>query len=160
VTSLQSESVARRLLIGFALTLAGACRGGTATAPSSPVDPNLAFCVQETNRYRAMVGLPGLAESSSVEVFAAAAAQADAESGFPHGYYRSHNPGFGAENEAPNWYLPIYGTAHNLIAQAIATFWSEGPGGGHYENIVGPYSQLGCGLFQNGSDLTVVQDFR
>ncbi len=96
----------------------------------------------------------------SVEIFAAAAAQADTQSGVPHGYYRSHDPGFGAENEAPNWYLPFYGSAHNLTAQAIATFWSEGPGGGHYENIVGPFSQIGCGFFQKGSDLTVVQDFR
>jgi len=151
--------VARRLLLGFLLTLAGACRG-SATTPSPQADPNLAFCVQETNRYRAMVGRPALVESTSIEAFAAAAAQADTQSGVPHGYYRSHDPGFGAENEAPNWYLPYYGSAHNLIAQAIAAFWSEGPGGGHYENIVGPYSQLGCGFYQNGTDLTVVQDFR
>jgi hypothetical protein len=151
--------VAKRLLLGFALTLAGAC-GGNAGAPSPQVDPNLAFCAQETNRYRAIVSLPALAESNSVEIFAAAAAQADTQSGVPHGYYRSHDPGFGAENEAPNWYLPFYGSAHNLTAQAIATFWSEGPGGGHYENIVGPFSQIGCGFFQKGSDLTVVQDFR
>lgn len=88
------------MLLGFALTLVGACRGG-ATAPSPQIDPNLAFCVQETNRYRAIVGRPALAESNSVEVFAAAAAQADTQSGVPHGYYRSHDPGFGAENEAP-----------------------------------------------------------
>lgn len=118
------------------------------------------FCVQETNRYRAMVGRPALTESSSLEAFAAAAAQADTQTGIAHGYYRSHDPGFGAENEAPNWSITIYGSTHNVVAQAIAAFWSEGPSGGHYENIVGPYSQLGCGFFQNGNDLTVVQDFR
>jgi hypothetical protein len=116
--------------------------------------------VQETNRYRGMAGRSALAESSSVEAFAAAAAQADTKSGVPHSYYRSHDPGFGAENEAPNWSLAIFGPPRNLITQAIVAFWSEGPGGGHYENIVGPYSQGGCGFFQNGDDLTVVQDFR
>jgi uncharacterized protein YkwD len=151
--------MARRLLLGFVLTLLSACRG-SATNPSPPGDPNLAFCVQETNRYRAMVAQPGLTESASIEAFAAAAAESDTQSGIAHGYYRSHDPGFSAENEAPDWPLTTLGSEHNLIAQAIAAFWSEGPGGGHYENIVGPYSQIGCGVYQTGDVMTLVQDFR
>jgi uncharacterized protein YkwD len=151
--------VVRRLWLGFGLTLLGACRGGV-TNPTPQADPNLAFCVQETNRYRAMVGKAALSESTSVEAFAAAAAQSDTRTGIPHGYFHSNDPGFGGENEAPDWSLTQFGSEHNVMTQAIAAFWSEGPGGGHFENIVGPYSQLGCGIYQTGSDLTLVQDFR
>jgi uncharacterized protein YkwD len=158
----------RRRLVAMGVLVAGlaGCGGGGPSGPSVVDLPNggtsadLTFCVNETNRYRARVGKPALSESSSVEAFAAAAAQADALSGVPHGYYRSHDPGFGAENEALNWSLAIYGSVHNAIAQAIAAFWSEGPGGGHYENMVGPYTQLGCGLFVSGQLITLVQDYR
>jgi hypothetical protein len=48
--------------------------------------------------------------------------------------------------------------------------WAEGPGGGHYENMIGDYASLGCGVFiathpglrpgaQDGDEITVVQDF-
>jgi hypothetical protein len=30
---------------------------------------------------------------------------------------------------------------------------------GHYENLMGNYAKLGCGIFQSGSDVTLVQDY-
>jgi hypothetical protein len=107
-----------------------------------------------------MVGKPALIESTSIEAFAAAAASADASSDVPHGYYQAHNPGFGAENEALRWSLTDFGSTRNAVTQAIGAFWSEGPRGGHYENLIGPYTQLGCGFFVSGSLVTIVQDFR
>jgi hypothetical protein len=39
--------------------------------------------------------------------------------------------------------------------------WAEGPSGGHYQNIVGPYTQVGCGIYiLNGSEVHVTTDFR
>jgi hypothetical protein len=38
--------------------------------------------------------------------------------------------------------------------------WAEGRGGGHHENMRGPYSEIGCGVFVNGNEVTVVQAFR
>ena len=154
---------------GFALALAIAA-GLLARCSNNPSSPSpaklpnggttadLTFCVTETNRYRAMVGRAALTESTSVETFAAAAAQSDTQTGVPHGYYNTHPPGFSAENEAPEW--PVTSSIQNTIAAAIAAFWSEGPGGAHYQNMIGPYSQLGCGLFAVGQSVTIVQDYR
>jgi hypothetical protein len=148
-----------------AASLAG-CGHGMPSGPSPANLQNggtaadLAFCASETNRYRAMAGRPALTESPSVEAFAAAAAQADSQTGIPHSYYYTHAQGFAAENEALDWSLAQLRSVHNGIAQAINSFWSEGSGGGHYENLVGPYTQLGCGLFVSGPLITIVQDFR
>jgi hypothetical protein len=38
--------------------------------------------------------------------------------------------------------------------------WAEGRGGGHYDIIVGKYAQLGCGIYSDGKNVTVVQAFR
>lgn len=130
----------------------GLANGGTTS--------DLAFCVSETNRYRAMLGLGALTESTAVETFAAAAAQADAESGQPHSYYESHLPaGQSAENEA-NLTLAGTTTVQDDVREAIAFFWSEGPGGAHYENLIGPFTQLGCGFFVSSGRIVIVQDFR
>jgi hypothetical protein len=42
------------------------------------------------------------------------------------------------------------------------TCWHVGRGtwGGHHENMRGPYSEIGCGVFVNGNEVTVVQAFR
>ena len=89
---------------------------------------------------------------------AQAAAEADHASAIPHGYYRTHP--VPAENEALRWSFGGGGSVRQVIGQAIATFWGEGPGGGHYENLIGPFSELGCGIAIGGSAITVVQDFR
>ena len=151
------------LIVSITCSLVACCSNN----PSSPspaklsnggTTADLTFCVTETNRYRAMVSRTALTESASVEDFAAAAAQSDTQSGIPHGYYNAHSPGFSAENEAPEW--PVTSSIQNTIAAAIAAFWSEGPGGAHYQNLIGPYTQLGCGLFVIGQSVTIVQDYR
>ena len=38
--------------------------------------------------------------------------------------------------------------------------WAEGRGGGHYDNLAGRYTQVGCGVFVDGDLVTVVQAFR
>jgi hypothetical protein len=50
-------------------------------------------------------------------------------------------------------------TTQSAIQSAISFFYSEGPGGGHFENLMG-YSTLGCGVYRTSSTITVVQDFR
>ncbi len=46
-----------------------------------------------------------------------------------------------------------------LVVDCIAAFYSEGPGGGHYDNMMGPYAKLGCGIYQSGVKVTIIQDF-
>ena len=157
----------RSILALLIVALGGVLWSSCSNNPASPsptklanggTTADLAFCVTETNRYRAMAGRAALTESASVEDFAAAAAQSDTQTGIPHGYYKTHATGFSAENEAPEW--PVTTTIQNTIAAAIAAFWSEGPGGAHYENMIGLYTQLGCGLFVVGQSVTIVQDYR
>jgi hypothetical protein len=62
-----------------------------------------------------------------------------------------------AGNEGPWWRST---SVRAVIRDGLAFMWSEGPGGGHYENIRGPYMQVGCGVFVNGNEITVVQDHR
>ena len=63
-----------------------------------------------------------------------------------------------AENEALLWSQS--GTIQDTIQQAIALFHAEGPGGGHYQNLEGPYTQVGCGVYIATGNITLVQDFR
>jgi len=46
------------------------------------------------------------------------------------------------------------------MREGMVQIWREGPGGGHYENLHGPYSVVGCGVFINGNEVRVVQHFR
>ena len=55
--------------------------GGSSNNPLAPtsgastnLEPELTFCVTETNRYRASVGLSALTRSSTLETYAAAGA--------------------------------------------------------------------------------------
>jgi hypothetical protein len=122
---------------------------------------DLAFCVTETNRYRATLGLGALAQHGPSEEFAAAAASSDHQSGIPHAYFRANASGNTAENQANRWpNAQAGGSAHEFISRALAMMWAEGPGGGHYENMRGRWGFLGCGIASDSSSATFVQEFR
>lgn len=144
----------------------------TATCSKSPAQPStpspeglasradLDFCVSETNRYRAGIGQPAMDTSAELEAFALAAAQSDNSSGQPHGYFQSHE-GNGSENEILRQGAAIFGsTAHAALATAIAGFWSEGPGGPHWQNMAGSRGLVACGVVKDGQLWTIVQEFR
>jgi uncharacterized protein YkwD len=151
---------------------AGAPGGTGGTAPQArptpaptgaSADDDLQFCVDETNRYRSSLGLPPLARSPELERCAATAAASDHRSQRPHGHF-VETQGCGiafAENEIPWWPLDYAGgSVRGTITQGLRDMWAEGPGGGHYENMRGRYSQIGCGVFIDGGRITVVQNFR
>jgi uncharacterized protein YkwD len=160
----------RRLLLLALLVTVPACSkddAGTPTSPSAPAGAltvsadDLAFCVSESNRYRAMAGVPPLAASSALETSAATAAQADHLSGVPHGWVRASGQPL-AENQSPRVPLASVGrTARGLITRGLSLIWAEGPGGGHYEILRSTrYTQLGCGIYSDASTATFVQHFR
>ena len=142
----------------------------TSGSPSSPSPPatsataaDLAFCVSETNRYRAMVARPALTESAALESYAAAGAQADAASGVPHSHFQNtHGGGVAlAENEVLTQPLTILGgSVQSAMRAAMQGFYGEGPGGGHYQNLEGQFTQVGCGVYIGQKLITLVQDFR
>jgi hypothetical protein len=99
--------------------------------------------------------------SAQLEAYANAGAEHDHGSS-PHDHFSSTNGGgiAFAENECPHWDLSFGGgDMLGLMAACIDAFYDEGPGGGHYDNMMGDYGSLGCGVYQEGSDVTIVQDF-
>jgi uncharacterized protein YkwD len=159
------------MFVTAVVTISCSSNGGTsATTPTAPssdnsadasfnLDSELAYCVAETNRYRTSVGVAPLARSSALEAYAAIGAGEDGLAHVAHQHFRSTNGGgvASAENVIPWWRST---SVHQVIHDGLAMMWNEGPGGGHYENMRGRYTQLGCGIFVNGGEITVVQDFR
>lgn len=121
------------------------------------LNANLQFCSDEINRLRALVGQPALTRSSSLENFASSAAQHDASAGVPHLFFRSTNGGGVSRAETE---LLLWKNYHvrDVIKRGLAQMWSSA--GEHYDVLVGPYTEVGCGLFINGSEVSVAQDFR
>ena len=136
--------------------------GGGGGDDGPPVDSSAhAFCVEDTNRYRAMNGRAAVQRSAELEEFANVGAMIDHD-GTPHDHFRQTSGGgiAFAENECPHWSLSQSGgDMKQLVAMCIAAFYSEGPGGGHYENMLGTYGTLGCGIYQSGTSVTIIQDF-
>jgi hypothetical protein len=123
---------------------------------------DLAFCVQDINAFRASVGRPALAQSAALEVFAHVSAQEDATAGISHTHFDATN-GAGValgENELLTTALSFFGTVQAAMHGADAIFIAEGPTGGHYQHLVGSYTQVGCGVSIGNGMITVVQDFR
>lgn len=136
--------------------------GGGGGADSNGNTDSYAFCVQETNRYRTDNGVAAVSQSSQLEEFANTGAMID-YNGQPHDHFRQTQGGgiAFAENECPHWDLQFGGGDEKmLIAACIQAFFDEGPGGGHYDNMMNPqYKTLGCGIFKSGTDYTILQDF-
>jgi uncharacterized protein YkwD len=158
-------------LLLFVIVAVG-CRGplSSAAAPSSTSDhgspafsAEAGLCVEETNRYRATLGRAALQRSDVLEAYATAAARNDGLAHVAHQYARQTNLGNGtsrAENALLWWSLRYYKSVQRVITLGVADMWKQGDGGAHYRNLVGNFSELGCGIFVNGDEVTVVQAFR
>jgi len=99
----------------------------------------------------------------ALEAYAAEGARSDGLANQAHQHVSATPmPGTGlwAENEVLRWPYNLSPMVQGIVAQAIQSFFSEGPGGGHYENIVGPYTQIGCGIYIDSNGITIVQDLR
>jgi Cysteine-rich secretory protein family len=145
-----------------AIALVGlvACGGDDGAGAGDPSAKQ--FCVDETNRLRTMNGKPAVVRSAQLEDFADTGAMID-HIGAPHDHFRQ-TAGGGiafAENECPKWSLQQQGGGDMtmLVKACIAAFYSEGPGGGHYDNMMGNYASLGCGIYDTSGTVTIIQDF-
>jgi uncharacterized protein YkwD len=132
--------------------------------PRAGAPAELAFCVEETNRYRALKKRPPLTRSDELDAYSAAGARMDHAARRPHHHFNTVEfkgtfRNF-AENELPWWHLDPEGSVRDVIRAGLASMWAEGPGGGHYDNSVGPFTEMGCGLWIEGDAITVVQNFR
>jgi uncharacterized protein YkwD len=171
ITTLARTAGAVLLSTIVVASVTGCSKMGNPTAPdavttgngSADVAADLAFCVSEINRLRATVGAPALAQSGTIEAFSSEAAQVDGAAHETHKHFRDTNGGRGAamaENEIPWWNLSDWGSVHAVIRQGLSIEWAEGPGGSHYENMTGRYTEVACGISVKGNEVTVTQDFR
>ncbi len=140
----------------------GGGAAGDPDASGATWEAELAFCIDETNRYRAGAGLDPLARSAALEAYAADGARIDQEAREGHKHFLDTNGGgiAFAENEIPWWPVSMFGSVHDVIEEGIAMMIAEGEGGPHHDTILGPYAKLGCGIYREGDVVTVVQDFQ
>ena len=125
--------------------------------PTSTGDP-AQLCVDTINAYRASIGLPPFARWTANETCVDGQGLADSQSGTPHSAFGQCSEW--AQNECPGW----PGTPMSMIGSCLQAMWNEGPGTdysthGHYINMMGPYASLGCGIYQMGTGVTIVQDY-
>ena len=126
---------------------------------SSSTAAELALCADETNRYRASVGLRPLVRSAALEDFAARAASVDGVAHIAHNHFAMTNgAGVSSAETEILWWRGF--SVRAVIQRGLAQMWQVGPGGEHYDIIAGSFSEIGCGIAVNGSEVTVTQDFR
>jgi hypothetical protein len=158
----------------YLLVLVASCGGDGddgGVGGDAPTSANMTakqLCVSETNKDRATVGKPPVQESTSLEAYADAGAMHDFSTS-PHDHFMTTSGGgiSFAENECPqqgNWNLSFgNGDVGMTVVACVAAFFAEGPGTGdahgHYNNMIGPYATLGCGIYVQGQQITIVQDY-
>ena len=161
--------VSRLMGVGLGLALiAGGCDPGQGMDPvaaagssstASPSEDELEqACVDHLNALRATKQLPALTRWKANEACADAQAQNDSVTRKAHGAFFSC-PNL-AQNECPSW--PSTSGARGIVPGCLDLMWAEGPGGGHYENMIRHgYTLVACG-FYTAPDGRVwsVQDFR
>jgi uncharacterized protein YkwD len=140
---------------------------GTNAAESTPAPSvissssvaDLALCADETNRYRASLGLRPLVRSAALEDFAARAASVDGVAHVAHNHFvETNGAGVSSAETEILWWRGF--SVQSVIQRGLAQMWQVGPGGEHYDIMAGAYSEIGCGVAVNGSEVTVTQDFR
>ena len=89
------------------------------------------------------------------------AAAADSRTRVAHSYSRAAAmSGAWAENEVLRWPLSDVPNGRSRDRDRDRGVPEPGPGGGHYENMRGRYSLVGCGVAIDGPSITIVQHFR
>jgi hypothetical protein len=161
--------------IGLVLLTLAACGGddgggddggGNPDAMQNPSNDAHQRCVDLTNQLRATVGRPPVARSPQLEQYANEGAEYD-HTRSPHDHFQATQGGgiAFAENECPHWDIGFgNGTVVGLVEACIQAFWDEGPGSGpahgHYNNMIGNYGTLGCGIYSpDNNDYTIIQDY-
>ena len=125
-------------------------------APGAPSNDAAQHCVDEINRYRATKALPALARWTEAEPCAVTQSRDDSQSGKAHGTFgrcQEH-----AQNACPRW----PGRPGEVLDGCLRMMWNEGPGGGHYENMIDRrVTRVACGNYEMpGGRIWSVQDFR
>lgn len=152
-----------RHVLRLLVIAAPACSLSSVSAPTpdeaAGLAAELSLCRDEVNRYRATIGRPPLTRSQALEDFAARGAETDGLARIAHHHFTMTNGGGTATAETEIlWWRSA--TVRSVIRDGLAQMWQVGPQGEHYRILAGLYTEVGCGVFVNDGEVTVVQDFR
>jgi uncharacterized protein YkwD len=140
-------------------------------ADSYPSDPRVRYNVDRINAYRARAGLAPLLYDAKISAFAHAGSERLAQDHTPHAHFAAHAqgaPGFGsrsAENQGDPGGVPALdadpaANGRKQIDIMLKLMMDEGPGGGHYDNMMNPrFRRVGIGLVVVGNKLYMTNDF-
>jgi hypothetical protein len=116
-------------------------------------------CLDESNAYRARLGLPPLVARPDKAACSDTDARGDATAGTVHG--GSGQCGLSAQNECPGW----PGPADGMVKDCLKSMFDEGPGEpysahGHFINMTNKsYRGLECGFYEAGGKVWLVQNY-
>lgn len=140
-------------------TLPGTAPSASTTGSTANFAGELTLCVEQTNRYRASAGRAPLVRSQALEDFAARAAEHDTLARVAHQHFALTNGAGVARAETEIlWWKGV--AVRAVVERGLSQMWQVGPGGEHYDIMSGDYTEIGCGIFVTGGEVTVAQDFR
>jgi len=135
-----------------------------------PADPLVRYNVDRVNAFRARKGLPGLLYDRGISEFAGRGSAQLSRDHHPHAHFAANAqgaPGFGsraAENQGDPNGVPVLDAnpaknGQRQIDTMLDLMYAEGPGGGHYDNMMNPaMRRIGVGLLTIGSRLYMTND--
>jgi hypothetical protein len=139
-------------------------------ADAYPADPLVRYNVDQVNAYRARGGLPPLLYDARLSAFATQGSQRLSRDHVPHANFAEHAQAqrFGsrsAENQGDPGGVPTmdadrWKNATRQVDIMLKLMMDEGPGGGHYDNIMSPkMRRIGVGNVYAGARLYMTNDF-
>ena len=139
-----------------------------------PGDPLVKYNVEQINKYRSTKGLGPVLYDSKISSFATRGSQQLSKDHTPHAHFAANAtgstppPGFGsrsAENQGdpsgvPSMDADAAKNGKKQIDIMLKMMMDEGPGGGHYDNMMNPkFRRVGIGLVYAGGKLYMTNDF-
>ena len=146
---------------------AGRASGNDSGVGTSSGDPALddarRYNLERINALRGQKGRTALRLDDKLNAFAQAGSIELSQDHRAHANFSTNYATCGCDVQAENQGDPNGWTVapiHDQIDQILALMMSEGPGGGHYENILGAQStRLGVGIVNPGAQLYFTNDF-
>ena len=132
-------------------------------AQGDPLAEARQYTLARVNRFRAQAGRAPLRLDDSINAFSQAASQELSRDHTPHRYFQTNWSAcacrINAENQG-DWNGVPPAPVHNQIDQMLDLMISEGPGGGHYENMLSPkWTRMGAGIVNPGGMMYFTNDF-
>ena len=133
-------------------------------SPSAGYAEEKKLCLDLANRFRQKEGKSALSWSTELENFADKAAASDQRGGRgAHQYvgaaWARGDMTSNAENALPNY--PANNIKQSITDGSKQMFEDEKPtNGGHYRNVIGNFTKMGCGISVSGDKVWVTQEFK